>query len=108
LIQAFFWKCGITQKPSPLASVARFIFIMLSLVETMRFIIFGAFCTLATAQQVIQDPVKNFCRRHQHQSCVIDSKLYIDGGLEYFGTSVEVGSQPERSIGAHKTLDVVC
>jgi hypothetical protein len=95
-------------KAFPLASVARFIFIMLSLVETMRFIIFGVVCTLATAQQVLQDPIKNFCRRHQHQSCVIDSKLYIDGGLEYFGTSVEVDSQPETSIGPGETLRIAC
>lgn len=26
-----------------------------------------------------QDPIQDFCRRHQHQTCVIDSKLYIDG-----------------------------
>jgi hypothetical protein len=26
------------------------------------------------------DPVNNFCRRFGHQSCVIDRKLYIDGG----------------------------
>jgi hypothetical protein len=94
----FFGSTGIAQKPSPLVSIACFIFIMLHLVEAMRFILFGAVCTLATAQQVLRDPIKNFCRRHQHQSCIIDSKLYIDGGLEYFGAGVESGSKPERSI----------
>ncbi|KAL3305899.1 cell wall anchored protein [Colletotrichum asianum] len=28
-----------------------------------------------------QDPVNNFCRRFGHQTAVVDSKLYIDGGL---------------------------
>ncbi|KUI60774.1 hypothetical protein VP1G_07971 [Cytospora mali] len=33
----------------------------------------------ASSQQ--RDPVQNFCRRFGHQTTVIDSKLYIDGGL---------------------------
>ncbi|TEA15596.1 Kelch repeat-containing protein [Colletotrichum sidae] len=28
-----------------------------------------------------QDPLNNFCRRFGHQTAVVDSKLYIDGGL---------------------------
>lgn len=63
----------------------------------MRLFIFSIAWTLISAQQVIQDPVIDFCRRHQHQTCIIDSKLYIDGGLEYFGTGVSGSSQPERS-----------
>lgn len=27
------------------------------------------------------DPVKDFCRRFGHQSAVVDSRLYVDGGL---------------------------
>lgn len=28
-----------------------------------------------------KDPLNDFCRRFGHQTAVIDSKLYIDGGL---------------------------
>ena len=34
------------------------------------------------------DPLRNFCRRWGHQTAVIDNKLYIDGGLVDYGTSV--------------------
>lgn len=33
----------------------------------------------ATLQE--KDPVKDFCRRFGHQTTIIDSKLYTDGGL---------------------------
>jgi hypothetical protein len=88
---------GIAQKPAPRVSIACFKSTTALLIRTMRFVIFSSICALVTAQQVLHDPINNFCRRHQHQSCVIDSKLYIDGGLEYFGTSVEPNSQPEKS-----------
>lgn len=51
----------------------------------------------AVAQQNSKDPIANFCRRYKHQTCIIDSKLYIDGGLVYYGTSVTNESQPESS-----------
>jgi hypothetical protein len=55
-------------------------------VPIMRLFLLIAAATLAAAQL---DPVQDFCRRHQHQTCVIDSKLYIDGGKVYHGGSVE-------------------
>ena len=63
----------------------------------MPLFLIGVFVTLVVAQQNSKDPLTDFCRRHQHQTCVIDSKLYIDGGLVYYGTSVTPDSQPERS-----------
>jgi hypothetical protein len=62
----------------------------------MRLAIFSAVWALATADQVVQDPTNNLCRRHQHQTCVIDSKLYVDGGLIYYGKSIK-DSRPERN-----------
>lgn len=50
---------------------------------------------VVTAQQ--QDPVRDFCRRYQHQTCVINNKLYIDGGKVYYGGSVENGSVAQQS-----------
>ena len=44
-----------------------------------------------------QDPIHDFCRRHQHQTCIIDSKLYIDGGKVYYGASVDNSSVPKLS-----------
>ncbi|KAH6616877.1 hypothetical protein C7974DRAFT_53559 [Boeremia exigua] len=57
-------------------------------------VLLAGLLALATAQN---DPIKNFCRRHGHQTCVIDSKLYIDGGFVYYGTSVTPNSQPESN-----------
>ncbi|TVY65699.1 Kelch repeat-containing protein, partial [Lachnellula suecica] len=39
-------------------------------------------CVLLFARVSLQqkDPLANFCRRFGHQTCVIDSKLYVDGG----------------------------
>lgn len=60
-------------------------------------ILIGVLLSLVAAQQNSQDPNVDFCRRYQHQTCVIDSKLYVDGGLVYYGPSVTSTSQPERS-----------
>lgn len=56
------------------------------------------FLLSAVAQQNSKDPIANFCRRYKHQTCIIDSKLYIDGGLVYYGTSVTNESLPESSM----------
>lgn len=60
----------------------------------MRLFSLIAFIAVIAAQQ---DPIQDFCRRHQHQTCVIDSKLYIDGGKVYFGGSVENDSKAQQS-----------
>lgn len=36
------------------------------------------------ARAAQQNPLDNFCRRHGHQTTVIDDKLYIDGGYVDF------------------------
>lgn len=36
---------------------------------------------LAPGVHAQRDPVANFCRRFGHQTAVVDSRLYIDGGL---------------------------
>lgn len=64
----------------------------------MRFILLSAILAVTAAQQNIKDPIKDFCRRHRHQTCIIDDKLYLDGGMVYYGGSVENGSVPERSM----------
>jgi hypothetical protein len=63
----------------------------------MRLAIFNAILALTTAQEVIQNPITDFCRRHQQQTCIVDDTLYIDGGLAYYGPSVSSSSRPERS-----------
>ncbi|KAF2128361.1 hypothetical protein P153DRAFT_357727 [Dothidotthia symphoricarpi CBS 119687] len=63
----------------------------------MRLAIYSTLLSLVTAQQNIQDPIENFCRRHQHQTCVIDSKLYIDGGLVYYGGGVTDENIPQKN-----------
>jgi hypothetical protein len=70
----------------------------------MRLATINALLALATAEQVLQDPVKSFCRRHQQQTCVVDDKLYIDGGLAYYGTGINGASRPERSTNPHVLL----
>jgi hypothetical protein len=62
----------------------------------MRFLLPTAILAVAAAQQNA-DPIGNFCRRHQHQTCIIDSKLYIDGGKIYYGGSVDNGSVAQQS-----------
>ena len=60
----------------------------------MRLFPFTAIIAITAAQQ---DPILDFCRRHQHQTCVIDSKLYIDGGKVHYGVSVENNSIAQQS-----------
>lgn len=50
----------------------------------MKSLLLCAIITFASAQQNIKNPVKDFCRRHSHQTCIIDSKLFIDGGMVYY------------------------
>ncbi|KAF2626381.1 hypothetical protein BU25DRAFT_432178 [Macroventuria anomochaeta] len=63
----------------------------------MRFALLSILLVVATAQQNGKDPIKNVCRRHKHQTCIIDSKLYIDGGLAYYGGSKDNGSVAEKN-----------
>jgi hypothetical protein len=63
----------------------------------MRLATFSGILAVATAQQNLHDPVKDFCRRYQHQTCVIDSKLYIDGGLVNYGGGVTSQTVTEKS-----------
>lgn len=65
-----------------------------SQVLTMQLFVIVIVATLAAAQL---DPIQDFCRRHQHQTCVIDSKLYIDGGKVYYGGSVDNSSVARQS-----------
>ena len=60
----------------------------------MRFFLLGGLVALCAAQ-IVED----YCRRHQHQSCVIDDFLYIDGGLTFSGDEVNANSvtQPSKS-----------
>jgi hypothetical protein len=51
----------------------------------MRILLASALFAHVIAQQLIANPINDFCRRHQHQTCVIDNKLYVDGGLIYYG-----------------------
>ena len=63
----------------------------------MFVILLVALIASVAGQQNIQDPIRDFCRRHKHQTCVVDSKLYIDGGLVHYGSSVLLDDVPERS-----------
>jgi hypothetical protein len=70
----------------------------------MRLFSFTAMVALAAAQH---DPIHDYCRRHQHQTCVIDSKLYIDGGKVHYGVSVENGSIAQQSkLSGSESLDL--
>ena len=40
-----------------------------------------AFALVGTWAQDVKDPINDFCRRFGHQTAIIDSHLYIDGGL---------------------------
>lgn len=42
-----------------------------------------------SAQQTSEDPVVDFCRRWQHHTCIVDSKLYIDGGVVAYDGSFD-------------------
>jgi hypothetical protein len=50
----------------------------------MKLLLFCANLVFVFAQTTSKDPNKDFCRRYLHQTCVVDSKLYIDGGLVYY------------------------
>ncbi|KAJ4293397.1 hypothetical protein N0V90_008680 [Kalmusia sp. IMI 367209] len=63
----------------------------------MLSIIFSTILAVAAAESNIKDPINNFCRRHKHQTCTIDSKLYIDGGLVYYGGGVNNDSVAEQN-----------
>ena len=66
--------------------------------HTMIFALISAILAVAVAQQNIKDPTNDFCRRHRQQTCVIDSKLYIDGGMVYYGGSKDNNSIAEQSM----------
>jgi hypothetical protein len=59
--------------------------------------LFPLLLAVAVAQQNIKDPIADFCRRHKQQTCVIDSKLYIDGGMVYYGGDKNNDSVAEQS-----------
>lgn len=63
----------------------------------LRFLLASAVLAVTAAQQNVGDPIKDFCRRHLHQTCIIDSKLYIDGGKVYYGGYVDNSSVAEQS-----------
>ncbi|KAF1969795.1 hypothetical protein BU23DRAFT_403088, partial [Bimuria novae-zelandiae CBS 107.79] len=62
--------------------------------QAMYSMLFAALLALASAQQNIKDPIADFCRRHKQQTCMIDSKLYIDGGMVYYGGDKNNASRP--------------
>ena len=59
--------------------------------------LFSVLLAVAVAQQNIKDPIDDFCRRHKQQTCMIDSKLYIDGGMVYYGGEKNNDSKAEQS-----------
>ena len=59
------------------------------------FALLSSLSILVVAQQ--GDPTKEVCRRHGHQTCIVDSKLYVDGGLAYWGGDVNNNSQAVTS-----------
>jgi hypothetical protein len=63
----------------------------------LRYMISSALLAVVVAQTNVGDPVNDFCRRHLHQTCIVDNKLYIDGGKIYYGGSVDNGSVAEQS-----------
>lgn len=63
----------------------------------LRYLLSSALLAATAAQQNVGDPINDFCRRHLHQTCIVDNKLYIDGGKVYYGGSVDNGSVPEQS-----------
>lgn len=63
----------------------------------LRYLISGAILAVTVAQTNVGDPINDFCRRHLHQTCIVDNKLYIDGGKIYYGGSVINGSIAEQS-----------
>ncbi|KAF1364389.1 hypothetical protein EJ07DRAFT_99341 [Lizonia empirigonia] len=63
----------------------------------LRYLLASAILAVTAAQQNVGDPIKDFCRRHLHQTCIIDSKLYIDGGKVYYGGYVDNSSVAEQN-----------
>ena len=47
----------------------------------IQLLILLVFALVGASAQDVKDPLNDFCRRFGHQSTVIDSHLYIDGGL---------------------------
>jgi transcription elongation factor GreA-like protein len=66
----------------------------------MLFLLRSILVAVVLAEQSGKDPIKDVCRRHLQQTCVIDSKLYIDGGLVYYGGSKDDSTvaDPSRSL----------
>ncbi|KAH7381375.1 hypothetical protein DE146DRAFT_729175 [Phaeosphaeria sp. MPI-PUGE-AT-0046c] len=54
----------------------------------MKILLLGVIVAITTADRIVKDPIKDFCRRHLHQTCIVDSKLYIDGGMVYYSDDV--------------------
>lgn len=46
----------------------------------------GALLVAETTQQSGKDPTQDVCRRYKHLTCVADSKLFLYGGLAYYGS----------------------
>ncbi|KAF1931004.1 uncharacterized protein M421DRAFT_57308 [Didymella exigua CBS 183.55] len=63
----------------------------------LRYLLSSAILAVAAAQTNERDPINDFCRRHLHQTCVVDNKLYIDGGKIYYGGSVDNESVAEQN-----------
>ena len=52
----------------------------------------SALLVTRTIQQSGKDPTQDVCRRHQHLTCIVDSKLYVYGGLAYYGSGMNVST----------------
>lgn len=61
------------------------------------YLLSSAILAVTAAQANVGDPINDFCRRHLHQTCVVDNKLYVDGGKIYYGGAVDNGSVAEQS-----------
>jgi hypothetical protein len=62
----------------------------------MRSAVVVSVLTVALAQSKA-DPFENFCRRHWHQTCLIDDILYLDGGVAYYSAFISSESVAEPS-----------
>jgi hypothetical protein len=69
----------------------------------LRYLLSSALLVVTVAQTNVGDPINDFCRRHLHQTCIVDNKLYIDGGKIYYGGSVDNGSVAEQSKSAARS-----
>ncbi|OSS43714.1 hypothetical protein B5807_11474 [Epicoccum nigrum] len=52
----------------------------------------SALLVAKTIQQSGRDPTQDVCRRHKHLTCVVDSKLYLYGGIAYYGSGMNVST----------------